>query len=160
MLRGFKEGGNREVRLKGLELRDVGCPIHFEDVIGPKIIIKGKCIACYFRSMFGLKVPINTVVMNEGRSGYALATGYVNRTFVLENVAFYVTSPEACAKIVWKLAQTALKIIEYQKKLARIKRRSQATSIATGSIYLPTSGSSKLTEAQGKLQQPFIEFYE
>nr|GEY44764.1 hypothetical protein [Tanacetum cinerariifolium] len=30
----------REVVLEGLELRDVGCPIHFEDVIGPKIVIK------------------------------------------------------------------------------------------------------------------------
>nr|GEY13804.1 reverse transcriptase domain-containing protein [Tanacetum cinerariifolium] len=37
---GVKEGRNREVVLEGLELRDVGCPIHFEDVIRPKIVIK------------------------------------------------------------------------------------------------------------------------
>nr|GEY13805.1 acetyl-coenzyme A carboxylase carboxyl transferase subunit alpha, chloroplastic-like [Tanacetum cinerariifolium] len=84
--------------------------------------------------MFGFKVLINTVVTNKDGSGYALATGCVNRMFVLENVAFY-------------------------KKLVRIERQSHATSIVTGSIYLPTSGSSKLTEAQVKLQQPFIEFY-
>ncbi|GKC95331.1 acetyl-coenzyme A carboxylase carboxyl transferase subunit alpha, chloroplastic-like protein [Tanacetum coccineum] len=42
------------------------------------------------QSTFGLKVPINIVVTNEGGSGYALATGCVNRMFVLENVAFYV----------------------------------------------------------------------
>ncbi|GJQ89675.1 hypothetical protein Tco_0000814 [Tanacetum coccineum] len=39
---GVKEYGNREVVLEGLELRDVGCPIYFEDVIEPKIVIKYK----------------------------------------------------------------------------------------------------------------------
>lgn len=40
--------------------------------------------------MFGLKVPIVTVVTGEGGSGGALAIGCANKMFMLENSAFYV----------------------------------------------------------------------
>lgn len=40
--------------------------------------------------MFGLKVPIVTVVTGEGGSGGALAIACANKLFMLENSAFYV----------------------------------------------------------------------
>ena len=40
--------------------------------------------------MFGLKVPIITVVTGEGGSGGALAIGCANKLLMLENSAFYV----------------------------------------------------------------------
>lgn len=40
--------------------------------------------------MFGLKVPIVTVVTGEGGSGGALAIACSNKMFMMENSAFYV----------------------------------------------------------------------
>lgn len=40
--------------------------------------------------MFGLKVPIITVVIGEGGSGGALAIGCANKLFMMENSVFYV----------------------------------------------------------------------
>lgn len=40
--------------------------------------------------MFGLRVPIITIVTGEGGSGGALAIGCCNKLFMLENAAFYV----------------------------------------------------------------------
>jgi len=40
--------------------------------------------------MFGLRVPIVTVVTGEGGSGGALAIACANKLFMLENSAFYV----------------------------------------------------------------------
>jgi hypothetical protein len=52
--------------------------------------------------MFGLRVPIISVVIGEGGSGGALAIGCANRNLILENSVYYVASPEACAAILWK----------------------------------------------------------
>lgn len=40
--------------------------------------------------MFGLKVPIVSIVMGEGGSGGALAIGCCNKMLMLENAVFYV----------------------------------------------------------------------
>lgn len=40
--------------------------------------------------MFGLKVPIISIVMGEGGSGGALAIGCCNKMLMLENAVFYV----------------------------------------------------------------------
>ena len=52
--------------------------------------MKGEAIAHNLRAMFGLKVPIVTVVTGEGGSGGALAIACANKLFMLENSAFYV----------------------------------------------------------------------
>jgi len=39
--------------------------------------------------MFGLKVPIITIVTGEGGSGGALAMGCCNKLLMLENCAFF-----------------------------------------------------------------------
>ncbi|CAL9047835.1 unnamed protein product [Musa banksii] len=71
---------------------------------------QGKAIAFNLRAMFGVKIPIVTVVIGEGGSGGALAIGCANKLYMLENSVFYVASPEACAAILWKTSQEAPKV--------------------------------------------------
>ena len=52
-------------------------------------LIQGEAIAQNLRTMFGLKVPIVTVV-GEGGSGGALAIACPNKLFMLENSVLYV----------------------------------------------------------------------
>lgn len=59
------------------------------------------------REMFGLRVPIISVVIGEGGSGGALAIGCANRNLIMENAVYYVASPEACAAILWKSRSAA-----------------------------------------------------
>jgi hypothetical protein len=54
------------------------------------LFIQGEAIAQNLRTMFGLKVPIVTIVTGEGGSGGALAIACANKLFMLENSAFYV----------------------------------------------------------------------
>jgi acetyl-CoA carboxylase carboxyl transferase subunit alpha len=63
---------------------------------------QGEAIAVNLREMFGLRVPIISVVIGEGGSGGALAIGCANRNLIMENAVYYVASPEACAAILWK----------------------------------------------------------
>ncbi|XWS59923.1 hypothetical protein CRYUN_Cryun08bG0163800 [Craigia yunnanensis] len=72
----------------------------------------GEAIAHNLRTMFGLKVPIVSIVIGEGGSGGALAIGCANKLFMLENAVFYVASPEACAAILWKSAKASPKAAE------------------------------------------------
>ncbi|CAA6661701.1 unnamed protein product [Spirodela intermedia] len=73
---------------------------------------QGEAIAHNLRTMFGLKVPIVTVVIGEGGSGGALAIGCSNKLLMMENSVFYVASPEACAAILWKTSKAAPKAAE------------------------------------------------
>ncbi|MBA0601402.1 hypothetical protein Gorai_004581, partial [Gossypium raimondii] len=71
---------------------------------------QGEAIAHNLRTMFGLKVPIVSIVIGEGGSGGALAIGCANKLLMLENAVFYVASPEACAAILWKTAKASPKV--------------------------------------------------
>ncbi|KAF6169236.1 hypothetical protein GIB67_013666 [Kingdonia uniflora] len=51
---------------------------------------QGEAIAFNLRTMFGLKVPIVSLVIGEGGSGGALAIGCANKLLMLENAVFYV----------------------------------------------------------------------
>ncbi|KAJ6832675.1 acetyl-coenzyme A carboxylase carboxyl transferase subunit alpha, chloroplastic [Iris pallida] len=98
---------------------------------------QGEAIAFNLRTMFGLKVPIVTVVIGEGGSGGALAIGCANKLLMLENAVFYVASPEACAAILWKSAKASPKAAEKLKitatELCKLK-------IADGIIPEPLGG--------------------
>ncbi|XP_030450054.1 acetyl-coenzyme A carboxylase carboxyl transferase subunit alpha, chloroplastic [Syzygium oleosum] len=76
---------------------------------------QGEAIAHNLRTMFGLKVPIVSIVIGEGGSGGALAIGCANKLLMLENSVFYVASPEACAAILWKTAKASPKAAEKLK---------------------------------------------
>jgi len=73
---------------------------------------QGEAIAQNLRTMFGLKVPVLSIVIGEGGSGGALAIGCANKLLMLENAVFYVASPEACAAILWKTAKASPKAAE------------------------------------------------
>lgn len=64
--------------------------------------VQGEAIAYNLREMFGLRVPVISVVIGEGGSGGALAIGCANKNLIMENSVYYVASPEACAAILWK----------------------------------------------------------
>lgn len=66
------------------------------------VCLQGEAIAYNLREMFGLRVPVISVVIGEGGSGGALAIGCANRNLIMENAVYYVASPEACAAILWK----------------------------------------------------------
>jgi ATP-dependent protease ClpP protease subunit len=53
-------------------------------------IWQGEAIANNLRSMFGIKVPIITIVIGEGGSGGALAIACANKILMLENAVFFV----------------------------------------------------------------------
>ncbi|CAM8897562.1 unnamed protein product [Rhodiola kirilowii] len=98
---------------------------------------QGEAIAHNLRTMFGLKVPIISIVMGEGGSGGALAIGCANKLLMLENAVFYVASPEACAAILWKSAKASPKAAEKLKITAGELCKLQ---IADGIIPEPLGG--------------------
>ncbi|OIW07528.1 hypothetical protein TanjilG_14474 [Lupinus angustifolius] len=98
---------------------------------------QGEAIAHNLRSMFGLKVPVLSIVIGEGGSGGALAIGCANKLLMLENAVFYVASPEACAAILWKSAKAAPKAAEKLKITASELCRLE---IADGVIPEPLGG--------------------
>ncbi len=69
---------------------------------GSPVRAQGEAIARNLREMFGLRVPIISVVIGEGGSGGALAIGCANYNLIMEHSVYYVASPEACAAILWK----------------------------------------------------------
>ncbi|THF98960.1 hypothetical protein TEA_010299 [Camellia sinensis var. sinensis] len=52
--------------------------------------LQGEAIAHNLRTMFGLKVPIISIVIGEGGSGGALVIGCANKLLMLENAVFYI----------------------------------------------------------------------
>ncbi|PHU09616.1 Acetyl-coenzyme A carboxylase carboxyl transferase subunit alpha, chloroplastic [Capsicum chinense] len=98
---------------------------------------QGEAIAHNLRTMFGLKVPIITIVTGEGGSGGALAIGCANKLLMLENSAFYVASPEACAAILWKSSQAVPKAAE---KLRITAQEHYRLKIADAIIPEPLGG--------------------
>ena len=63
---------------------------------------QASAIAWNILEMFGLAVPVVSVVLGEGGSGGALGIGVCDRLLVLENAYYSVISPEGCASILWK----------------------------------------------------------
>ncbi|GMI99035.1 acetyl Co-enzyme a carboxylase carboxyltransferase alpha subunit [Hibiscus trionum] len=98
---------------------------------------QGEAIAHNLRAMFGLKVPIVTVVVGEGGSGGALAIACPNKLLMLENSVLYVASPEACAAILWKSSKAAPKAAE---KLRITAQEHYRRKIADGIIPEPLGG--------------------
>ena len=62
---------------------------------------QGEAIAKNLSEMFGLKVPIVSVIIGEGGSGGALGIGVADSVLMLENSVYSVISPEGCASILF-----------------------------------------------------------
>lgn len=63
---------------------------------------QGQAIAENLWEMFGIRVPIITVVIGEGGSGGALALSVCDSMVMFDNAVYSVISPEGCASILWK----------------------------------------------------------
>jgi acetyl-CoA carboxylase carboxyl transferase subunit alpha len=64
-------------------------------------------IADCIQTLTELRVPIVATVIGEGGSGGALALGVADEVLMLENSTYSVSTPEACASILWKDAKQA-----------------------------------------------------
>ena len=64
-------------------------------------------IAESLAELAGVRVPVVVVGIGEGGSGGALAIGFGDRHIMLENAYYSVSSPEACASILYKDAKQA-----------------------------------------------------
>ena len=85
--------------------------------MGVRRALQGEAIAVNLREMFGLRVPVISVVIGEGGSGGALAIGCANYSFIMENAVYYVASPEACAAILWKSREHTATVSVFQSLL-------------------------------------------
>ncbi|WP_028950329.1 acetyl-CoA carboxylase carboxyltransferase subunit alpha [Sulfurihydrogenibium subterraneum] len=68
---------------------------------------QSQAIAESLMVMGSLKTPIIATVIGEGGSGGALALGVADRILMLENAIYSVISPEGCAAILFKSAESA-----------------------------------------------------
>lgn len=76
---------------------------------------QGEAIARNLLEMSLLKTPVIVIVIGEGGSGGALALGVGDKIAMLEHSVYSVSSPEACAAILWKdatKAQEAAKVLK------------------------------------------------
>ena len=66
-----------------------------------------------------LRTPVVAVVLGEGGSGGALALAVADRVLMMEHANYSVTSPEACASILWKDRTMKRKAAEALKSTAQ-----------------------------------------
>ncbi len=76
---------------------------------------QAEAIATNLMEMSSLKVPIIVIVIGEGGSGGALGIGLGDRIMMLEYSYYSVSSPEACAAILWKDAEKSPEAAEALK---------------------------------------------
>ncbi len=68
---------------------------------------QAEAIATNLMEMSGLKTPIIVIITGEGGSGGALGIGLGDRIMMMEFSYYSVSSPEACAAILWKNSDQA-----------------------------------------------------
>lgn len=137
------EGYRKAMRLMGLAERAQMPILTFIDTPGafPGIEAEergqSQAIAESITYMFGLKVPVVSVVIGEGGSGGALAIGVANRVLMQEYSTYSVISPESCASILWSDSTLAERASE---KLKMNPPDLQKLDIIDGIIAEPKGG--------------------
>ena len=63
---------------------------------------QGEAIARNICDLFGIKVPILSIVIGEGGSGGALAFAVADEVWMMEHAVYSILSPEGFASILWK----------------------------------------------------------
>jgi len=63
---------------------------------------QGEAIARNICDLFGIKVPILSIVIGEGGSGGALAFAVADEVWMMEHSVYSILSPEGFASILWK----------------------------------------------------------
>jgi acetyl-CoA carboxylase carboxyl transferase subunit alpha len=61
-----------------------------------------EAIAASMLAMFGLRVPVVSVLIGEGGSGGAIAIAVANKVLMMEHAIYSVIPPEGCAAILWR----------------------------------------------------------
>lgn len=79
---------------------------------------QGEAIARNIYEMFGLKVPVVSIIIGEGGSGGALAMATADEVWMLENSIYSILSPEGFASILWKDSSKAKEAAEVMKLTA------------------------------------------
>jgi acetyl-CoA carboxylase carboxyl transferase subunit alpha len=101
---------------------------------------QAQAIAENLEEMFGIKVPIISIVIGEGGSGGALGIAIADKVFMLEYSIYSVISPESCASILWsdpKQAEFAANSLQLGPNKAR------ELGIIDGIIKEPVGGAHK-----------------
>ena len=76
---------------------------------------QSEAIARNLFEMSQFSVPVIAFVLGEGGSGGAIAIGYANKMYMLENSIYSILSPEGYASILWKDAKLHKKAAEVMK---------------------------------------------
>lgn len=119
---------------------------------------QAEAIAKNLMVMSDLKVPIIVVVTGEGGSGGALGIGLGDRIMMLEYSYYSVSTPEACAAIIWKNADKSPEAAEALKINAKSLRK---LGIIDRIIKEPVGGAHKDPEMSAKLlKAAILEEYE
>ena len=63
---------------------------------------QGEAIARNISDLFGVKVPVLSIVIGEGGSGGALAFAVADEVWMMEHAVYSILSPEGFASILWK----------------------------------------------------------
>ena len=97
--------------------------------------------------MFGLKVPIVSVIIGEGGSGGALGIGVADSVLMLENSVYSVISPEGCASI---LFNDSTKAAEAAKSLKMDAINLKSLGVIDDIIEEPLGGAHRNLEKTAK----------
>ena len=118
---------------------------------------QGEAIAKNLAEMFGLRVPIVSVVIGEGGSGGALGIGVADSILMLENSVYSVISPEGCASI---LFNDSTKAPEAARSLKMDAISLKSLGIIDGIIKEPLGGAHRNFEetAQNMKEMVVKEF--
>jgi acetyl-CoA carboxylase carboxyl transferase subunit alpha len=104
--------------------------------------------------MFGVKVPVVSVVIGEGGSGGALGIAVANSVLMQEHAIYSVIPPEGCAAILWRKPEMAA------QAAAALKLTAQSAlelGLIDGIINEPKGGAHRdLIEAAGLVKQGIV----
>jgi len=114
---------------------------------------QGEAIARNLLEMSILRTPVIVVVIGEGGSGGALALGVGDRIAMLEHAVYSVSSPEACAAILWK---DATKAQEAAKVLKLTAQNLQELEVIDEIIPEPLGGAHKNLQQMAESLQSFL----
>ena len=115
---------------------------------------QAQAIAENLEEMFGIKVPMISVVIGEGGSGGALGVAITDKVFMMEYSIYSVISPESCASILWsdpKQAEFAANSLQLGPKKAL------ELGIIDGTIKEPVGGAHKDLDVTVKNLSDVIE---
>ncbi|MFW6022918.1 MAG: acetyl-CoA carboxylase carboxyltransferase subunit alpha [Halanaerobiaceae bacterium] len=119
---------------------------------------QAEAIAKNLMEMSSLKVPIIVIIVGEGGSGGALGIGLGDSIMMLEYSYYSVSSPEACAAILWKDAAKSGEAAEALKITAKSLK---SLGLIDHIIKEPAGGAHKNPQMAAELlKKAILENYE